>query len=160
MNFTWWVNRKDVAGRNVFQGGFLGLDNIGPFDRGAKLPDGAYLAQSDGTSWMGVYALNMLAIAIELANARTVYEDIASKFFEHFLIIADAMNSQREDDPGLWDEQTTSSTTTSSSCRRASASRSRCAASSVSSPIFAVETISSADARGVSRTSRNASSGF
>jgi hypothetical protein len=105
MNFTWWVNRKDVAGRNVFQGGFLGLDNIGPFDRGAKLPDGAYLAQSDGTSWMGVYALNMLAIAVELAQTQPVYEDIAEKFFEHFLIIADAMNSQREDDPGLWDEQ-------------------------------------------------------
>ena len=105
MNFTWWVNRKDVAGRNVFQGGFLGLDNIGPFDRGAKLPEGAYLAQSDGTSWMGVYALNMLAIAVELAQTQSVYEDIAEKFFEHFLIIADAMNSEREDDPGLWDEQ-------------------------------------------------------
>jgi hypothetical protein len=103
MNFTWWVNRKDVAGRNVFQGGFLGLDNIGPFDRGRKLPDGAYLAQSDGTSWMAVYALNMLAIAIELAKVENIYEDIASKFFEHFLIIADAMNSQREDEPGLWD---------------------------------------------------------
>ena len=105
MNFTWWVNRKDVAGRNIFQGGFLGLDNIGPFDRGAKLPEGAYLAQSDGTSWMGVYALNMLAIAVELAQTQSVYEDIAEKFFEHFLIIADAMNSEREDDPGLWDEQ-------------------------------------------------------
>jgi hypothetical protein len=105
MNFTWWVNRKDVAGRNVFQGGFLGLDNIGPFDRGAKLPEGAYLAQSDGTSWMGVYALNMLAIAVELAQTHSVYEDIAEKFFEHFLIIADAMNSQRDDDPGLWDEE-------------------------------------------------------
>ncbi len=103
MNFTWWVNRKDIAGRNVFQGGFLGLDNIGPFDRGSKLPDGAYLAQSDGTSWMAVYALNMLAIAIELAKVENIYEDIASKFFEHFLIIADAMNSQREDDSGLWD---------------------------------------------------------
>jgi hypothetical protein len=103
MNFTWWVNRKDVAGRNVFQGGFLGLDNIGPFDRGSPLPDGAYLAQSDGTSWMAVYALNMLAIAIELAKVESIYEDIASKFFEHFLIIADAMNSQREDEPGLWD---------------------------------------------------------
>jgi hypothetical protein len=103
MNFTWWVNRKDVAGRNVFQGGFLGLDNIGPFDRNSKLPDGAYLAQSDGTSWMAVYALNMLAIAIELAKVENIYEDIASKFFEHFLIIADAMNSQREDELGLWD---------------------------------------------------------
>ncbi len=103
MNFTWWVNRKDVSGRNVFQGGFLGLDNIGPFDRSAALPQGAYLAQSDGTSWMGVYALNMLAIALELAKHDDVYEDVASKFFEHFLIIADAMNSQREDECGLWD---------------------------------------------------------
>ncbi|HEY0393039.1 MAG TPA: hypothetical protein VGD01_00965 [Candidatus Elarobacter sp.] len=103
MNFTWWVNRKDVAGRNVFQGGFLGLDNIGPFDRGKQLPEGAALAQSDGTSWMAVYALNMLAIAIELAKVESIYEDVASKFFEHFYIIADAMNSEREDDPGLWD---------------------------------------------------------
>jgi hypothetical protein len=104
MNFTWWVNRKDVAGRNVFQGGFLGLDNIGPFDRGKPLPQGAYLAQSDGTSWMAVYALNMLAIAVELAKVEAIYEDVASKFFEHFFIIADAMNSQRPDDAGLWDE--------------------------------------------------------
>jgi len=103
MNFTWWVNRKDVAGRNVFQGGFLGLDNVGPFDRGKKLPEGAYLAQSDGTSWMAVYALNMLAIAIELAKVEDIYEDIAEKFFEHFLIIADAMNSERDDEFGLWD---------------------------------------------------------
>jgi hypothetical protein len=103
MNFTWWVNRKDVAGRNVFQGGFLGLDNVGPFDRSHQLPAGAFLAQSDGTSWMAVYALNMLAIAIELAKVESIYEDIASKFFEHFLIIADAMNSQREDEFGLWD---------------------------------------------------------
>jgi hypothetical protein len=105
MNFTWWVNRKDVAGKNVFQGGFLGLDNIGAFDRSARLPAGATLAQSDGTSWMGVYALNMLAIAIELAKTEEIYEDIAQKFFEHFLIIADAMNSEREDDPGLWDDE-------------------------------------------------------
>ena len=103
MNFTWWVNRKDVDGRNVFQGGFLGLDNIGPFDRGKPLPEGAYLAQSDGTSWMAVYALNMLAIAVELAKVESIYEDIASKFFEHFLIIADAMNSLDDDERGLWD---------------------------------------------------------
>ena len=103
MNFTWWVNRKDVAGRNVFQGGFLGLDNIGPFDRGKSLPEGAYLAQSDGTSWMAVYALNMLAIAVELAKVESSYEDIASKFFEHFLIIADAMNSLDDQERGLWD---------------------------------------------------------
>jgi hypothetical protein len=103
LNFTWWVNRKDVAGRNIFQGGFLGLDNIGVFDRSATLPTGGYLAQSDGTSWMAVYALNMLAIAIELAKADIVYEDIASKFFEHFLYIADAMNAQRDEEQGLWD---------------------------------------------------------
>ena len=103
MNFTWWVNRKDVAGRNVFQGGFLGLDNVGPFDRSAMLEQGAYLAQSDGTSWMGVYALNMFAIAVELAAHDSSYEDVASKFFEHFLIIADAMNSRSPDEPGLWD---------------------------------------------------------
>ncbi|MDB5091905.1 MAG: hypothetical protein JWO85_6, partial [Candidatus Eremiobacteraeota bacterium] len=105
MNFTWWVNRKDVAGKNVFQGGFLGLDNIGPFDRSATLPGGAYLAQSDGTSWMGVYALNMLAISVELARTEEIYQDVAEKFFEHFLIIADGMNSQRQDDPGLWDPE-------------------------------------------------------
>ena len=104
LNFTWWVNRKDVAGKNIFQGGFLGLDNIGVFDRSATLPTGGYLAQADGTSWMGVYSLNMLAIAIELAKHDTVYEDIASKFFEHFLYIADAMNSLRSEDEGLWDD--------------------------------------------------------
>ncbi|MGD0050464.1 MAG: glucosidase [Vulcanimicrobiaceae bacterium] len=105
MNFTWWVNRKDVVGRNVFQGGFLGLDNVGPFDRSAQFPAGTYLAQSDGTSWMGVYALNLLAISIELAKVENIYEDVASKFFAHFLIIADAMNSLREDDLGLWDPE-------------------------------------------------------
>jgi hypothetical protein len=103
MNFTWWVNRKDVRGQNVFQGGFLGLDNIGAFDR-SLLPTGGYLAQSDGTSWMAVYCLNMLAIAIELARHEPIYEDVASKFFEHFLYIADAMNCRREQDHlGLWD---------------------------------------------------------
>ena len=108
LNFTWWVNRKDVAGRNVFQGGFLGLDNIGVFDRSTKLPTGGYLAQADGTAWMAVYSLNMLAIAIELARHDPVYEHLANKFFEHFLYIADAMNSQRADDDqgvGLWDAQ-------------------------------------------------------
>ena len=105
LNFTWWVNRKDVAGRNVFQGGFLGLDNIGVFDRSAKLPTGGYLAQADGTAWMGVYSLNMLAIAIELARHDTVYEHLANKFFEHFLYIADAINAERDDDAGLWDPQ-------------------------------------------------------
>ncbi len=108
LNFTWWVNRKDVAGRNVFQGGFLGLDNIGVFDRSTKLPTGGYLAQADGTAWMAVYSLNMLAIAIELARHDPVYEHLANKFFEHFLYIADAMNSQSEADEsafGLWDPQ-------------------------------------------------------
>jgi hypothetical protein len=105
LNFTWWVNRKDVAGRNVFQGGFLGLDNIGVFDRSTKLPTGGYLAQADGTAWMAVFSLNMLAIAIELARHDPVYEHLANKFFEHFLYIADAMNAQRDDDVGLWDSQ-------------------------------------------------------
>jgi hypothetical protein len=104
LNFTWWVNRKDVVGRNVFQGGFLGLDNIGVFDRSSALPTGGYLAQADGTSWMAVFALNMLAIAIELAKHDPVYEDMAMKFFDHFLYIADAINSLRADDEGLWDD--------------------------------------------------------
>ena len=105
LNFTWWVNRKDAHGNNVFQGGFLGLDNIGVFDRSAVLPTGGHLNQADGTSWMGVYSLNMLAIALELARHNPVYEDIASKFFEHFLYIADAMNSLGDDETGLWDEE-------------------------------------------------------
>jgi Glycosyl hydrolase family 63 C-terminal domain len=105
LNFTWWVNRKDVDGRNVFQGGFLGLDNIGLFDRSAPLPGGGYLDQADGTSWMGVFTLNMLAIALELAKVMPVYEDIALKFFEHFLLIADAMNKiGGRADRGLWDD--------------------------------------------------------
>jgi len=104
LNFTWWVNRKDVAGKNVFQGGFLGLDNIGVFDRSSALPTGGYLAQADGTSWMAVFALNMLAIAIELAKHDPVYEDVAMKFFDHFLFIADAINSLRAEDEGLWDD--------------------------------------------------------
>ncbi|HET9030925.1 MAG TPA: hypothetical protein VFN49_12200 [Candidatus Aquilonibacter sp.] len=102
LNFTWWVNRKDAQGNNVFQGGFLGLDNIGVFDRSRPLPTGGFLNQSDGTSWMGVYTLNMLAIAIELAMHNPVYEDIATKFFEHFLYIAEAMNHLGG--TGLWDD--------------------------------------------------------
>ena len=85
LNFTWWVNRKDALGRNIFQGGFLGLDNIGVFDRSAQLPTGGYINQSDGTSWMAMYALNLMRIALELSQHNHVYEDIASKFFEHFL---------------------------------------------------------------------------
>ncbi len=91
LNFTWWVNRKDEFGNNVFEGGFLGLDNIGLFDRSAPLPTGGTLEQSDGTSWMAMYALNMLKIAIELAKTKPAYEDIASKFFEHFVTIAHAV---------------------------------------------------------------------
>ncbi len=105
LNFTWWVNRKDAHGRNIFQGGFLGLDNIGVFDRSAQLPTGGYINQSDGTSWMAMYALNLMRIALELAEHNHVYEDIASKFFEHFLSIAEAMSSMYSDDVGLWDEE-------------------------------------------------------
>ena len=104
LNFTWWVNRKDVEGKNIFQGGFLGLDNIGVFDRSSELPTGGYLQQSDGTSWMAMYCLNMLTIALELAKENSVYEDIASKFFEHFLFIADAMNGIGKTEIALWDE--------------------------------------------------------
>ncbi len=104
LNFTWWVNRKDAEGNNVFQGGFLGLDNIGVFDRSAALPTGGHIDQSDGTSWMGMYCLNMLAIALELAKTNPVYEDIATKFFEHFLYIADAMNKIGKIEASLWNE--------------------------------------------------------
>ncbi|MBD2743023.1 glucosidase [Coleofasciculus sp. FACHB-1120] len=104
LNFTWWVNRKDIGGKNVFQGGFLGMDNIGVFDRNVDLPTGGNLEQSDGTSWMGMYCLNMLAIALELAPENSAYEDIASKFFEHFLYIADAMNCMGDAETSLWDE--------------------------------------------------------
>ena len=104
LNFTWWVNRKDAEGRNVFQGGFLGLDNIGVFDRSAPLPTGSYIDQSDGTSWMAMYALNLMRIALELAQHNPVYEDIATKYFEHFLYIAAAMNNIGGQGIGLWDE--------------------------------------------------------
>jgi len=105
LNFTWWVNRKDAEGMNVFQGGFLGLDNIGVFDRSAPLPTGGHIEQSDGTSWMGMYCLNMLAIALELAREDPVYEDVASKFFEHFVYIAHAMDHRGEEGIELWDEE-------------------------------------------------------
>jgi len=105
LNFTWWVNRKDPDGMNVFQGGFLGLDNIGVFDRSAPLPTGGHLEQSDGTSWMGMYCLNMLAIAGELAREDPAYEDVASKFFEHFVYIARAMNNLGGEGISLWDEE-------------------------------------------------------
>ena len=99
LNFTWWVNREDAEGKNVFQGGFLGLDNIGVFDRSAPLPTGGHIEQSDGTAWMGMYCLNMLAIALELAKQDAAYEDVASKFFEHFVYIAHAMHTL-----DLWDD--------------------------------------------------------
>src|SRR2546427_3553565 len=104
LNFTWWVNRKDAEGKNVFQGGFLGLDNIGVFDRSAPLPTGGHIEQSDGTSWMGMYCLSMLAIALELAKEDPAYEDVASKFFEHFVYIAHAMHDLGGEGINLWDE--------------------------------------------------------
>jgi hypothetical protein len=103
LNFTWWVNRKDRDGRNVFQGGFLGLDNIGVFDRSKPLPTGGHLDQADGTAWMAMYCLNMMRIALELALHNPVYEDIATKFFEHFLLIAKAIG--RMDHHDMWDEE-------------------------------------------------------
>jgi len=103
LNFTWWVNRKDSSGNNIFEGGFLGLDNIGVFDRSRPVPWGGYLEQSDATSWMAMFCLNMLKISLELATkVNLIYEDVASKFFEHFLYIAAAMNGIG--DVGLWDE--------------------------------------------------------
>ena len=100
INFTWWVNRVDAEGNNLFEGGFLGLDNIGPFDRGARLPPGVVLEQSDATAWMAMYSLDLLEMALELVPVDGAYEDVATKFFEHFAIIATAMNSQ-----GLWNEE-------------------------------------------------------
>ena len=105
LNFTWWVNRKDTQGNNVFEGGFLGLDNIGVFDRSAKLPTGGYLEQSDATSWMGMYCLNMMVIALELAKEDSAYEDVASKFFEHFVYISHAMNDIGGKGIELWDRR-------------------------------------------------------
>ncbi|MEZ4512963.1 MAG: glucosidase [Chloroflexota bacterium] len=111
LNFTWWVNRKDAAENNIFEGGFLGLDNIGVFDRSSPLPGGGFLEQADGTAWMGMYCLNMLAIALELARHNPAYEDIATKFFEHFIYIANAINQiygqgdgVYAEGTGLWDE--------------------------------------------------------
>lgn len=105
LNFTWWVNRKDIDGRNIFQGGFLGLDNISVFDRSSEVPTGGRLDQSDATSWMGMYSLNMLTIALELAQYNVAYEDIASKFFEHFLYIASAMSHIGERGISLWNDE-------------------------------------------------------
>ena len=104
LNFTWWVNRKDAEGKNIFQGGFLGLDNIGVFDRSAPLPTGGHIEQSDATSWMGMYCLNMLSIALELAREDRAYEDVASKFFEHFVYICRAMNNMGGEKIELWNK--------------------------------------------------------
>jgi len=104
LNFTWWVNRKDAEGNNIFEGGFLGLDNISAFDRTSGLPTGGQLEQADGTSWMAMYCLNLLGIALELAKEDDVYEDIATKFFEHFVYIGAAVNSMGGRRDGLWDE--------------------------------------------------------
>lgn len=105
LNFTWWVNRKDAEGKNIFQGGFLGLDNIGVFDRSSPLPTGGHIEQSDATSWMGMYCLNMLSIALELARENRAYEDVASKFFEHFVYICRAMNNIGGEKIELWDRE-------------------------------------------------------
>jgi len=105
LNFTWWVNRKDAFGNNVFEGGFLGLDNIGVFDRSAPLPTGGTLEQADGTSWMGMFCLDMLMIALELAQENPVYEDLACKFYEHFIYIAIAMDRIGVNNDELWDEE-------------------------------------------------------
>jgi hypothetical protein len=105
LNFTWWVNRKDRDGRNIFEGGFLGLDNIGVFDRSAPLPFGGYLEQADGTSWVAMFALNMMRIALELSRTNPVYQDMAGKFFEHFLYIAEAMTNVGSTALDLWDDE-------------------------------------------------------
>jgi hypothetical protein len=104
LNFTWWVNRKDADGRNIFQGGFLGLDNISIFDRSQPLPTGGYINQADATAWMAMYTLNLMRVALELATVDHVYEDTATKFFEHFLLIAEAISQMGETRFGLWDE--------------------------------------------------------
>jgi len=104
LNFTWWVNRKDKDGNNIFEGGFLGLDNIGLFDRSSASPLGGFLEQADGTSWMAMYSLNLMRIALELAQYNPVYQEMAIKFFDHFLYIANAMENLGEHSEGLWDE--------------------------------------------------------
>src|SRR5262249_29284859 len=101
LNFTWWVNRKDPDGKNLFSGGFLGLDNIGVFDRSKPLPTGGHLTQADGTAWVAVFCTTMLSIALQIPRTHDAYQDIASKFFEHFVAIVDAINAIGG---GLWDE--------------------------------------------------------
>ncbi|GAA4415561.1 glucosidase [Nibrella viscosa] len=105
LNFTWWVNQKDKNGLNIFQGGFLGLDNIGVFDRSAELPTGGFIEQADGTSWMAMYSLNLMRIALELSKTNPTYQGIATKFFEHFLYIAGAMSNVGNQGINLWDDE-------------------------------------------------------
>ena len=105
LNFTWWVNKKDYSGNNIFQGGFLGMDNIGVFDRSNQLPTGGFIEQSDGTSWMAMFTLNMLRISLELAKENPTYQSLATKFFEHFLYIAGAMRNVGNEGINLWDEE-------------------------------------------------------
>ncbi len=105
LNFTWWVNRKDRSGNNVFEGGFLGLDNIGVFDRSSEIPGNGYLEQADGTAWMALFSLNMLQISLEIAKVDKAYEDMATKYFEHFVYIAESLNNIGSDWTGSWDEQ-------------------------------------------------------
>lgn len=105
INFTWWVNKKDTNGNNIFQGGFLGMDNIGVFDRSAQLPTGGTIEQSDGTSWMAMFTLNMLRMSLELAKENPTYQSLATKFFEHFLYIAGAMSNVGNNGIDLWDEE-------------------------------------------------------
>ena len=105
LNFTWWVNRKDRNGNNVFEGGFLGLDNIGVFDRSSFIPGGGHLEQADGTAWMAMYCLNMLEISLILGEDDIAYEDMATKFFEHFIYIASSLNRIGEGWTGAWDEE-------------------------------------------------------
>ncbi len=105
INFTWWVNRKDHKGNNVFEGGFLGLDNIGVFDRSSAIPGAGVLEQADGTSWMAMYCLNMLEMALEIAQVDHTYEDVTTKFFEHFVYIAESLNRIGENWTGSWDEE-------------------------------------------------------
>ncbi len=105
LNFTWWINRKDKDDNNIFQGGFLGLDNISLFDRSSALPTGGHIDQSDGTAWMGFYTLGLLQMALELAKDNPIYQDLATKFYEHFLQIADAMSGRHTESNGLWDEE-------------------------------------------------------
>ncbi len=105
LNFTWWVNRKDADGNNIFQGGFLGLDNVGVFDRSASLPTGGHLEQADGTAWMGMYCLNMLSMALELARTDPAYEDVATKFFEHFIYISNAIYNLGGHGVSLWNPE-------------------------------------------------------